>query len=510
MKRSPVRQVMRQPVDLIDIDNQAELRQLDRKLHLPVGQGKDDHGDFLMIPLSMVRGGATRPFKVHTSPIKHIMLDQAQPPRGWYKPKYTRRRVRNRPCYTEAIITAPYGGFCRVNCCHCYINNGVRGYRSTGLPTVDPEYPDKMDKYMKKLMVASAAYMSPFTEPFMPVMEDEYSITERLTQVFVDEGIPIYYLSRCIPPDWAMEALLQNPYSYMQWSITTSNDDHWRRFSPGAFDLDEVYQEIERYSDAGIYISLQIDPIMAGLTTLDEIVTLIENVHWAGAHHVIFKFMESVTMARKVNLQRFRDRGIPNNLVDRLDHNLSQMIGGVWNIAQDIRVEWLKVLLEETRRIGITMTPCFEFYDDGDSGTNLGPYFNTADQCHGRGVPMYYRPEPGAPFEPLPGCYRKGCLYCEDFGTCACNDNRLLEAGALKYTDLRTIRLVGNDEDWSLDDSCVGPEDACLYVDNPPVGNPKLQTDAEMWGWDLDEDIANKRKFPPRDKDGNPLDDVPF
>lgn len=494
--RTPVEEVERTPRPIVD--HAAELRQMDRKLHAPVGHGFDAHGDYQMIPLSMIRGGQTTPRKVYTDPVKHLILDQSTPPRGWYKDKHSGKRVRNRPCYAEAILTVPYGGFCRINCCHCYINNGTRGYRSTGIPTVDPNYPVKMRAYMKKVQATGAVYMSSFTEPFMPSMEGKYGVTKHLTQVFIAEDVPIFYLSRCIPPEWAIEALLYNPYSYMQWSVTTSNPDHWVRFSPGAFELDELYQAIERYSKAGIYVSIQINPIMVGITTLDEIVMLIHNVRGAGAHHVIFKFMESVTMARKTNIKRFRQRGIAPGLVDKFDRYFNQMIGGVWTVQQDIRIEWLKVFLEETRDVGLTMSLCYEYYNDGYSGTSLGPYFTTADQCHGRGIPLYYRPEPGAPFQPLPGCYRKGCLYCEDFGTWACNNNLLLSATALKYSDLRKIRLAGDDDNWVMGDSCVPPWDAHLYVTESPLGNPHLDTDAEMWGWDLDYDVENKVQFPER------------
>jgi hypothetical protein len=90
---------------------------------------------------------------------------------------------------------------------------------------------------------------------------------------------------------------------------------------------------------------------------------------------------------------------------------------------------------------------------------------------------MFYRPEPGAKFEPLPGCYRKGCLYCAEHGTHACKHSTLLQAKALVYKDYKEIVLSGDVDNWALRDSCVSPievVDSCGCNDN-------LQTDIEIW-----------------------------
>ena len=462
----------------------------------------DEHGQYVIENLSMVRGGKGKPFKVHLNPKRHIILDQNIPPRGWYKDKTPEniKRVRPRPCYTEATLTTPYGGYCPVGCNYCYVNNGTRGYRSTGLPTVDPNYPEKMAKRIKQLMVTGAFYITSFTEPFHPSLENKYHITQRLSDILVGEGLPFFYLSKRLPPDWAYDMLSHNPYSYMQWSINTANNDHWRRMAPGAPDLEDMYDAIYAMHDEGIYVSVQCNPIVAGITTLEDIVTLCEQVAEAGAQHIIFKFVEQVFNNRQVIIDRMNARKLPH--VDTFNSLFSQTIGGVYTIQEDVRIEWLDVLLEETRKLGLTMSLCYEYYDNGAAGGNLAPFYTTGDQCHGRGVPMYFRPEKGAPWEPLAGCYRKGCLYCQEYGTHACRNEKLLEASALQYKDLRSIKLIQSvsadatlpngtkihSDGWNWEDSCYHPNDAHLYVDMAPIGNPDLMTDAEMWGWELSED----------------------
>lgn len=460
-----------------------EQKQEFHKLARRTGSGEDENGPYDIIPLSMVRGGELKPFNVYTSPRRHLVKDTTPAPRGWYKAKNEPKSKRPRPCYTEALLTTPYGGFCPINCAHCYVNNGTRGYRATGLPVVHTEYPKAMSKWMKKIQVTGAAYITSFSEPFHP-LEDEYAITYDLTQVFLREGIPLFYLSRQLPPAWAVDALQENPYSYMQWSINTSDEEQYRRFSPGSFSLEDVYTEMYILSSKGIFISIQCNPIIAGITRLEDLVTLVYNLADVGANHVIFKFVEQVANNRNVIVQRMHERGLPR--VDEFDRIFNQVIGGVYTIQQDVRLEWLGVLLEETRKAGITMSLCYEYYDDGHAGSNLAPWFTTSDQCHGRGVPVYYRPEPGQPFTPLAGCYRKGCLYCSAYGTKACNNEVLVNAQALEYKDLRTIYVQPDEviSNWGEPDSCLSPEDcAAVGTELDWYSNPSLCTDAELWDW---------------------------
>ena len=360
---------------------------------------------------------------------------------------------------------------------NCYVDNGTRGYRSTGIPTVSPDYPDKMRNNISKMMVSGAAYISSFTEPFQK-LEDSYHITQRLTQVMLDEGLPFFYLSRLLPPDWALEALLHDNYSYMQFSINSSNTDIYKKMSPGSYTIDEVMDSIANLTAMGVYTSVQCNPVLPGIVSLDDIVNLVKLGSEAGLRHIIFKFAEQVFSNRRILMDRLKSlKG-----VDKFDSYFSQKIGGVYTIDESLRVEWLDVLLEETRKLKMTMSTCYEYFDDGAAGSNLAPYYTTSDQCHGRGVPVFYRPEPGQPFQPFP-CYRKGCLYCEDYGTKACNNDVLLQAKALSYKDLKDARIYepANGWNWLAKNSCAMPgADALATI----ACNPKFRTDAEMWGWE--------------------------
>lgn len=478
------------PEELAEFNAQAEederladLKQGWHKLHNAVDSGVDEErGPFDVIPLSALRGGKAKPTKVFKKPMKHLVLDQSIPPRGWYKSKQEATdRIRPRPCYTEALLTTPYGGFCPVGCSFCYINNGSRGYKATGLPTVDPDYPEKFEKQLDKMMVSGAGYMTSFSEAFH-VLEDTYHVTQRLTNVFVRAGLPIFYCSRRLPAEWAIEALQVSPYSYMQWSVNTSNPADYKRLSPGAARLEDIFKYIERMSKLGIYTSFQCNPIHPGITTLDELKELVRIASAAGLRHIIFKFCEQVSNARSIIIDRLRRRNFEPERVAEFDRLFNQVIGGVYTIQEDVRVAWLGELVDTTRQYGITMSTCYEYFDDDKAGENLAPYVTTADQCHGRGIPVHYRPALGEKFRPIPGCYRKGCLYCAEHGTLACRNEELPLAMAWDFADLKRI-TINHDEmdeaDWQLVDSCASPDQARASA----ARNPNLMTDLEWWDY---------------------------
>lgn len=447
-------------------------------LHPPVGSGADELGEYDLVPLSMLKGGKLESYKVYRHPMRHIVNDSSPSPRGWYKDKQPpSSRQRPRPCYSEALLTTPYGGFCHVGCRFCYVDNGVRGYRSTGLPTVNPGYPEKLKAQLERCLIAPIAYISSFTEPFQ-LLESQYHVTQRISNYLLEMGLPLFYLTRRIPPSWAVDILGEHPFSYMQWSINTSNQDDLHKLSPGMASLDDILESIANLAARHIYVSVQCNPVLPGITRLSELVDLVKLVHEAGARHIIFKFAEQTTGTRKLLIDRLSAAGLRG--VGEFDALLSQMIGGVYTVRQDVRVAWLKWLLEVTRSEGITMSTCYEYYDDGGAGANMAPWFTTADQCHGRGVPMFYREDTSEKFEPLPGCYRKGCLYCREYGTRACGSEALLSAKALTYKDFQTVNLeqTRNEAAHNVGEACY----PAMYAWRSEAVNPGWVTDAELWG----------------------------
>ncbi len=383
----------------------------------------------------------TKTMKVFLDPVPHIVLDQNVPLRGWYKSKVEPKAVRPRPCYTEALLTSPYGGFCPTGCAHCYVNNGNRGYRSQDVTVVDPSYPDKVARQLKRMKIGSAMYLSSFTDPFLQ-LEEHYHNTQRTAQAAIDVGLPIFFLTRRLVPDWAYDQLLQNIHSYMQFSINTPSANDWRLFSPGSPSLGIMMEQIRNMKDRGIYVSIQINPIVAGITSNKEIVKLIYWLAECGADHCIFKFVEIVYPSVPNLIGKMRKRF--GARADKLEALFTQNIGGVRSIDEEHRIAGLELFSETCKKAGVTMALCYEYKYERDeegnvvnkTGVNLGPTFMTSDQCHGHRVPIYVKR--GDRFEPLDVCPPGGCLYCseEHNGTVPCGDERLGAAIALSPANL--------------------------------------------------------------------------
>lgn len=381
---------------------------------------------------------------VYLRPFPHIRIDNAKQLQGWYQSKYNEsKQSRPRPCFTDAILTEPYGGYCAVGCAFCYINSGIKGYRGSGLITVPLNYGAQIKTQLSKMNRSAAGYFSSFTDPFTP-LETFYHNTQEAAEAFVEVGLPIFFLSRLSYPDWAIDLLKQNPHSYAQKSINTPDPNDWRLLSPGAISLEDHLQEIAKLHEQGIYVSIQVNPIIAGVTTHGQVVELFKKLRDAGADHVIVKFVEAAyswapDMVRRIKKRFGEERG------SEFERLFTQNIGSERTIEEDYRMRGHRIYSTAARKLGLTYATCYEYEYERDAngkilsktGISVGRKFTSAAQCHGHRVPMYARV--GQMFKPLDECPPSGCLYCadENDGQPRCGDELAGQAKALRLVDLK-------------------------------------------------------------------------
>lgn len=401
--------------------------------------------------IGMVRNAQEKDKKTVTAylePYPHTRIDAAKPLQGWYQSKFNESATsRPRPCFTEAVLTEPYGGWCAVGCAFCYVNSGFRGYRGTGLITVPLDYGKQIGVQLSKMRRAAAGYFSSFTDPFTP-LEAYYHNTQRAAEEFVKVGLPIFFLSRLRYPEWAVKLLRENKYSYAQKSINTSSPEDWRRLSPGALDYRGHLADIARLRAAGIYVSIQVNPIVPGVTSHGDIQRLFKDLAAAGANHVIVKFVEAgyswaPAMIKRM-IGRFGKRG------EAFAELFTQNIGSQRTVEQSYRLNAHEMYSAWAKRYGMTYATCYEYeYErnpDGSikskTGVSIGRRYTTADQCHGQAVPVYTRDSEHEPFMPVPECPPSGCLYCADEneadpGKARCGDELAGQAPAVRSADLK-------------------------------------------------------------------------
>lgn len=399
-----------------------------------------------LMAIGMVRNAKERKeVRVYLDPIPHLRIANAKPLQGWYKSKVEEKGTRARPCFTDAILTEPYGGFCAVGCAFCYVNSGFRGYRGTGLISVPMDYGDQVAAQLRKMKTSAAGYFSSFTDPFLP-LESVYHNTQKGAEAFVNEGLPVFFLSRIRYPDWAIDILTKNKYSYAQKSINTPNPLDWKRLSPGAASLEQHLADIRELRRRGVYVSIQCNPVVPGVTSHDDIERLFEMLADAGANHVIVKFVEAGYSWAPAMVERMKKRfGERGEAFERL---FQENIGGQKTIVEEYRMEGHVRYSRTAKRVGLSYATCYEYRFGRDAsgkiidrtGTSIGRDFITADQCHGQRVPMFTRPAGVfGPFQEVQECPPTGCLHCADDneGEARCGNEVFGKALALRPEHLR-------------------------------------------------------------------------
>jgi DNA repair photolyase len=377
-------------------------------------------------------------------PYPHTRIDTAKPLQGWYKSLHEPKGTRPRPCFTEAVLTEPYGGYCAVGCVFCYINSGFRGYRGTGLITVPLDYGKQVERQLEKTRRAAAGYFSSFTDPFTP-LEAYYHNTQRAAEAFVAVGLPVFFLSRLRYPTWAIDLMKVNPHSYAQKSINTSDADDFRKLSPGALSYKAHLADVARIKRAGVYVSIQVNPIVPGVTSHGQIKKLFRDLKAAGADHVIVKFVEAgyswaPAMVERM-VKRFGDRG------EEFARLFVDNQGGQRCVDEAYRMNAHETYSKWATQTGLTYATCYEYRYGRDAagnvtdkvGVSVGREFTTAPQCHGQAVPVYTRDSAAERFRPVEECPPSGCLYCatENAGEPRCGDALAGEANALRAADMK-------------------------------------------------------------------------
>jgi len=376
--------------------------------------------------------------------LPHIRIPNGKPLQGWYQDKHnTKRNSRVRPCFSEAILTQPYGGYCTVGCAFCYINSGFRGYRGSGLISVPVNYGEQVEKRLSKVKTATAGYFSSFTDPFLPI-EDIYHNTQSGAEAFTNRGLPVFFLSRLQYPDWAIDLLKKNPYSYAQKSLNTGNAEDWKQLSPAAWGLEEHIAEVGELRKQGIYTSIQVNPVIPGIVSHDDIRELFEKLAAVGNNHVIVKFVEAGYSWAPAMVERLTKRFGEERAAKFKALFTENQAGAQRTIEQAYRLDAHDLYRGWATELGMTYSVCYE-YRRGKEGTDepkwlsIGREYTTADQCHGQKVPMYTRSSLDEPFHEV-GCGPTGCLHCADDndGEPRCGSSTFGAARALTAKDYRT------------------------------------------------------------------------
>jgi DNA repair photolyase len=222
----------------------------------------------------------------------------------------------------------------------------------------------------------------------------------------------------------------------MQKSINTPHEDDWAKLSPGAITLAQHFSEIREARMRDIYVSIQCNPVVPGITTHEDIEELIGLLAANGANHVIVKFVEANHPWRASMEERISKAFGANRAQGFIDLFTENQAGSQRTVTETYRREGHTRYQAAATRHGMTYSLCYEYTIKTGAWTSMGPEFLTADQCHGHRVPTYVKR--GGGFAPLEVCPPSGCLRCaETTGKAPCGSDLLASGKAFDLKDMR-------------------------------------------------------------------------
>lgn len=221
----------------------------------------------------------------------------------------------------------PYQG-CEHGCIYCYARNAHEywGY-STGMEfeqniMIKKSAPLLLRKTLeKKSWVASSVMLAGNTDIYQPA-ERKFGITRELLKVFLDFKHPVSMITKnsLIERDLdILKELAGENLVYVTMSLTTLNEKLKRVMEPRTSTARNVLKSIERLTNAGIPVNVNVAPIIPGMND-EEIFDVVHAVADAGALSAGF----IVVRLNGHNAMLFED-WINKNFADRANKVLNQI-----------------------------------------------------------------------------------------------------------------------------------------------------------------------------------------
>lgn len=365
-------------------------------------------------------GRTRKTFEVITEPVPHILIKDSQKQlHGWYPGK--------RECTAERMLINPYNG-CTHNCPFCYAHalwGYFRLFREQGIVAVFEDFDKMVARQLDDLNVASAGYLSPVTDPFQPINK-QYRLSEKIIKVFVERNIPIEFITKGAVSDEVIETVRQQKHSFGQVSILALDEDLRKFLVPGGVSTTELFRNLRRMSQAGVYAVCRIDPVIPLITDdFDHLGKLVAEAASAGAKHIVASCLD---IPWKLKGQIIKALAAINPKVKT--HYASLYHEDIGYLNADIA--YRKALFSEMRKYcnhhQLTFALCMEYELIDGKPVGLNKKFMTSTNCEGTDIPLYIRE--GKKFVPAAQC-SGACLNCRE-PVCGIEDLAMGKDGSKK------------------------------------------------------------------------------
>jgi len=354
-----------------------------------------------------------------------------------------------RECTSERLLINPYNG-CEHGCFFCYAH-AFPGYfthfRNTGAITVFKDFDKVVEKQLNNLKVASCGYLSPVTDPFQPINE-KYRLSEKIMEVFLRRNIPVEVVTKGVISDGAIKLLKRQKHSFAQVSILTVDEMKREWMMKGGAFIVELFGNIERLSNKGIFTVCRIDPVLPYITSgEEELKELVGKVVDAGASHIVTSCLDIPKATAREIYEKIESK-YGKEMRRKYERLYVEDMSGRMHARIEYRKKlfWLIKAICERKRVSMGL--CMEFEKVVEAGNarfgGLNQEFMTSRNCEGIDIPIYVRQDGNDNFSPMDGC-NGNCLACyHSSGKPGCGIEELKSAGAWKLKDYkRWSKVVG-------------------------------------------------------------------
>ncbi len=380
-------------------------------------------------------------------PHPHILVESRKKIHGWWPGR--------RECTAERLLLNPYNG-CSFNCLFCYANalgwGHFKRFREQNIVTVCRDFDQVTAKTLDRLPAASCGYLSPVSDPFQPVNQ-KYRLSEKLIQVFVERNLPIEIITKGVIPRDVLRTMSRQRHSFAQVSILTPHEVLRKKLvrGRGAATTTELFDNLKRIKQQGLFAVLRIDPIIPFVTdNPDDLKNILTRAARLSVDHVVASVLDIPLNIRADSLRRLRSLN-PEPPVP-FEELFGEKIGYSLQARLDYRLRIFEFLSKESKRLGFSFALCMEFEKVNrvvevptangkikkvrEVGLNAR-FMRGCLNCEGQDIPVYVKNRDGFRFKPAFNC-AGNCLNC---ATAACG-----------FPGLAMGRSVSGRKDFSIRD----------------------------------------------------------
>ncbi|MEM0276844.1 radical SAM protein [Pyrobaculum sp.] len=259
----------------------------------------------------------------------------------------------------------PYTG-CGHRCLYCYITSYIPNAFS---PRPKEDLIDKVRRDLEKIPRGAVVSLSNSSDPYTPP-EAQLGLTRRVLQMLLERGYKVLIVTKS-PLVLRDLDILQRHLGRVavQITITTLREDLAAVLEPGAPRPVGRLEAVRRLSEAGIPVTVRLDPIIPLLNDDGEkIEEVVSKAAEAGARHLV----ASTYKAKRDNFARLA-KAFPDKAPTwrRMYFEEGQYFHGQWYAPKEYRRKVLTRAAEAARRHGLQFNICREEFADLET---LGAY----------------------------------------------------------------------------------------------------------------------------------------